>query len=213
MERRRQIKLNLLTYRLLKQHGAKTLCYRVIVLTLLIFSVYHYVKYLSEQKYLDKKAHEIVSAANAHTQTEQILALRDYVRLNVTSAGLNLNDKRPFLRDSAKRTLEKGKGFCGEATRTFVCLSRQLGIEAQRINLYGKYPHVVAEVELNTGEQFFVDCTRTPDGTTMFDLLITLKQLMSDPKYGYTYYSTIHLRRIGLYKILKGLRLRITFIS
>jgi hypothetical protein len=178
-----------------------------------MFSGYELYNYLSEQKYLDKKAHEIVSAANAQTQTEQILALRDYVRLNVTSAGLNVNDKRPFLRDSAKRTLETGKGFCGEVNRTFICLSHQLGIKAQRINLYGKNPHVVAEVELNTGERFLVDSQRSPDGTTMFDQLITLNQLMSDQKYGYTNYSTIHLRRLSLQTIFEGLKLRNTFIS
>lgn len=208
-----KIQLNPIIERLLKYKSPKTLCYRLVVLVLLMFSVYHYVNYILEQRYLDKKAHEIIAIANAQTQTEQILALRDYVRLNVTSAGLNLNDKRPFLRDSAKRTLETGKGFCGEVSRTFICLARQLGINAQRINLYGKNPHVVAVVELDTGERFLVDSQRAPDGTTVFDEPITLNQLMSDPKYGYTNYSTIHLRRLGLGNFFTSLNLRITFIS
>src|ERR1044071_9594060 len=143
----------------------------------------------SERKFLQAVAREIVGRLGRSDTREQVIALRDYLRANVTYEGAAYDD-RPFFRDSAAETLRSGKGYCGEVTRTFICLADAVGIRAQRINLWGKEPHVVAEVELGPDDRVIVDCQSPPK----IDSLERLDDVMSSLQY--TDYYTLNLRRL-----------------
>jgi Transglutaminase-like superfamily len=144
-----------------------------------------------ERWYLQEVTHAIVKDAGAKTTEEKVLALRGYIRKNVEFRNAPTND-RPFLRATAAETLQSGKGYCGEVSRTFICMARVLDIRAQRINLYGKKPHVVAEAELSDGQNVIVDCQNPPHiaGLEPLDKVM----LRGD----YDDYSTLNVRRLGL---------------
>jgi transglutaminase-like putative cysteine protease len=151
--------------------------------------------YRQDQSWLKKKAAEIVNVAGASTQEEEITALRDYIRLHVRYEGVDQNN-RPFLRDSAREVLESGRGWCGEATRAFICLARERGIRAQRVNLYGTINHVVAEVLTGPDREVLVDVQDNPDTNPLLDQeKFTVHQIDNDPRSPFTDYSNIHLRR------------------
>src|SRR5207253_1417777 len=124
--------------------------------------------YRSEQQWLRDKAADIVGGAHATTAAEEVVALRDYVRKHVRYEGVDAND-RPFLRASARETLESGRGYCGEAIRAFICLARQRGIQAQRVNLYGPINHVVAEVQTGPDREVLVDVQDNPQTNPILD--------------------------------------------
>jgi hypothetical protein len=112
-------------------------------------------------------------------------------------------DDRPFLRASAAETLQSGKGYCGEVTRAFIRMADAVGIRAQRINLYGKINHVVAEVELKPGERVIVDSQNPP----LLPDLDTLDHVILRPEY--TDYSTLNLRRLRLSWLVSRIKLEI----
>src|SRR5215471_2274501 len=112
-------------------------------------------------QYIKSVAEEIVQKANAFDNRARVIALRDYLREHVKYQGASEED-RPFLRASAADTLRSGRGFCGEVTRAFIRLADAVGIRAQRINLYGRLNHVVAEAELRPGERVLVDSQNPP---------------------------------------------------
>lgn len=145
--------------------------------------------------YVTRTARQVIQQAGARTTTEKVVALRDYLRQHVTFTGA-AHDNRPFLRDPAGVTLRTGKGYCGEVTRAFICMAHAVGVPAQRINLYGKQPHVVAEAELGPRNRVVVDCQRPPTVPE----LVPLDRLILQPEWDD--YSTLNVRRLHLSRIL-----------
>jgi len=141
-----------------------------------------------ESRYVAAMAQNIVRQANASDQTSTIIALRDYLRRNVTREGYPVVG-RPFLRDTAAYALSTGKGRCGESTRAFINMAESLGMHAQRLYVEGlPLEHVVALVRLNDGRQVLVDSTDQP----YIQNLAELNQLQ---QYHFNYYSSINMHR------------------
>jgi hypothetical protein len=133
-------------------------------------------------------AENIVRQANATDTTSKIVALRDYLRHNVTRENYPV-EGRPFLRDTAAYALQTGNGRCGEATRAFVNMAESLGIHSYRLYVEGlPLEHVVALVRLSDGRQLLVDSTDRP----YIQDLLELNQL---PQYHFNYYSSINMHR------------------
>jgi len=172
--------------------------YWTIVVLSFLLSGYYVLVYSQEQDELALIARDIVNAASASSKVEQVLALRSFIRKHVRPDGLEI-EGRPFLRASAREILETGKGFCGEATRTFICLAHHLGIEAQRVNLYGRLNHVVAEVELEPERWVLVDVQEN-DGTNGFldRKWWGINEVLLDDDSPFMDYSNLHLRRLPL---------------
>ena len=173
-----------------------------IVFSLLAISGYCFLRHYREQQWLAAKANEIVERAGAKTRREQVMALRDYLRRNVRYENA-LHDARPFLRDSARTTIESGRGYCGEATRAFINLAAPLGFEAQRVNLYGRVNHVVAEVEIDPGTSILVD----PQENSSTNPYLDARDRSVDEVVGCTDslfqdYSNIHLRRLPVISMI-----------
>src|SRR5262245_51157167 len=152
-------------------------------------------------RYVKSLAEEIVQKANAHDNRARVIALRDYIREHVRFQGAPEED-RPFLRASAAETLRSGRGYCGEVTRAFIRLADAVGIRAQRINLYGRLNHVVAEAELSPGNRVLVDSQNPPQLRDME----TLEQVMLNPDYDD--YSTLHLRRLHINWLVSRVKLQ-----
>lgn len=152
-------------------------------------------------RFVRRLALQVVREARASTPREQVIALRDYIRAHVTHEGVPL-DGRPFLRASARETLLSGKGYCGEVTRTFICMAGALGMRAQRINLWGKAPHVVAEVELAPKERVVVDCQNPP----AIPDLEPLDKVILRPEYDD--YYTLNLRRLRIAWIFSRVKMQ-----
>lgn len=156
----------------------------------------------AEDAYVHAVAERVVRDAHATAPREQVVALRDYVRAHVTWEGApGENDPRPFLRATAEETLRSGVGYCGEDSRLFINLARSMGIEAQRVNLYGRVMHVVAEVELVPHERLIVDAQSPP----MIDGLEPLDQVILRPEFDD--YYTLNLRRLHLGWLVSRVRL------
>jgi hypothetical protein len=159
-----------------------------IFLVTLAFGISEAVSQHRESRYVAEMAQRIVRQANVSDETSTILALRDYLRHNVTRENYPV-EGRPFLRDTAAYALQTGNGRCGEATRAFVNMAESLGIHAYRLYLEGlPLEHVVAIVRLNDGRQILVDSTDRP----YIQDLIELNQL---EQYHFNYYSSINMHR------------------
>lgn len=149
------------------------------------------VRQYREGQYVKAIAKEIVQKAGAVDNRSRVIALRDYLRERVTFREAR-HDDRPFLRATAAETLRSGKGYCGEVTRAFINMAAAVGVQAQRINLYGGANHVVAEAELRPGEEALVDSQNPPHVRD----LEPLDQVILRPEYND--YSTLNLRRLRL---------------
>jgi len=149
-------------------------------------------------------ASRVVTAAHATNRREQVIALRDYIRANVTYVGAPASDdERPFLRATALETMESGLGYCGEDSRAFINLADAVGIPAARVNLYGSNPHVVALADLGPSEQVVVDAQNPPhiaDLETLDHAMVT---------HGYDDFSTLNLRRLHLGWLFSRVKLTI----
>lgn len=144
-----------------------------------------------DSRYVRSIAWEVVQKTHTADPRSRVIALRDYLRANVSFQGLP-SDGRPFLRDGAADTLRSRRGYCGEVSRTFICLASALGIRAQRINLYGKLSHVVAEAEIGQDDKVIVDCQNPPEIAD----LEPLDKVILRPEYDD--YYTLNLRRLHL---------------
>ncbi|MFN7948466.1 MAG: transglutaminase-like domain-containing protein [Blastocatellia bacterium] len=144
-----------------------------------------------DSQYVRSVASRVVQEANAADAQAKVIALRDYLRRHVRYQEA-ATEGRPFLRDSAADTLRSGKGYCGEVSRAFIVMADTVGIRAQRINLYGKAQHVVAEAELAPGNRVIVDCQNPPQIAD----LEPLDQVIQRPEYDD--YYTLNLRRLHL---------------
>jgi hypothetical protein len=155
----------------------------------------------NNNRYIKSVAEDIVQKAKANDNRARVIALRDYLREHVSYRDASEED-RPFLRASAAETLRSGQGYCGEVTRAFIRLADAEGIRAQRINLYGRLNHVVAEAELSPGNRVLVDSQNPPQVRD----LETLEQVMLRPDYDD--YSTLHLRRLHLNWLVSRVKLQ-----
>jgi hypothetical protein len=157
-----------------------------------------------EQRFVSVLAQDIVRTAGARTDLERVIALRDYLRANVSHVGAPKGDNdRPFLRATTSETIKTGLGFCGEVSRAFINLAWALGIPAQRINLYGPKMHVVAEVELQHRQRLVVDAQNPPQ----IEELESLDRVMTRPDYDD--YYTLNLRRLHLGWLVSRIRFEI----
>ena len=160
----------------------------VAIFVTLAFGISEAVSQRRESRYVAAMAQNIVRQANASDETSTIIALRDYLRRNVTRDSYPVR-RRPFLRDTAAYALQTGQGRCGEATRAFVNMAESLGIHAYRLYVEGlPLEHVVALVRLNDGRQLIVDSTDRP----YIQDLVELNQL---GRYHFNYYTSINMHR------------------
>lgn len=173
---------------------------------LAIFAVWQAIHQIQEDSRLRQIAESIVSQAGAATQQQKAVALRDFLRKNVTYQGVSIAG-RPFLRATALETINSGKGYCGEVTRAFIGLARTVGVQAQRINLYGKENHVVAVADLGDGESTIIDCQHPAHIVE----LQTLDKVMLMPEF--SDYSTFNFRRIGLGWLFPRLKVNIGWLT
>jgi hypothetical protein len=146
--------------------------------------------------YYRSLAREIVDSAGARTRREQVRALRDDLRARIAQEGLD-PDRRPFLRPSARQTLESGRGYCGETCRAFIRLAGALGLRTQRVNLYGRHDTVVVEMFLGPTTSYLVDPHPDPVSNPYFDARDrTLDQVLLPPEPFAEDYSNINVRRV-----------------
>jgi hypothetical protein len=166
----------------------RTYAFFAIVLALTAVGVSEAISQNRESRYVRNVAQTITSQAQASDTMSTVVALRDYLRSNVSrkyypAAG------RPFLRATAAEALRTGKGRCGESTRAFINMAESLGIHAQRLYLEGQREHVVALVSLD-GRQIIVDSDERP----YFQDLEDFNQLAQHPQF--KYYSSINAHRL-----------------
>src|SRR5262249_44746215 len=76
-----------------------------------------------QQYWLEEQALFAVMKRPTRSPRDEVMALRDHVRKMVRPDKLDRED-RSFFRSSAKDILESGEGYCGDATRVFICLAR-----------------------------------------------------------------------------------------
>jgi transglutaminase superfamily protein len=145
----------------------------------------------ADARYVRSTATAVIEKSGASTPGECVIALRDYLRANITFRGAP-SLHRPFLRATAADTLRSRRGYCGEVTRAFICMASTAGVRARRINLYGSKPHVVAEAELAPGRKVIVDCQNPP----RIAGLERLDQVIRRPEF--EDYSTLNLRRLHI---------------
>lgn len=178
------------------------IAYWLIVAAALVMSVFEAYRQIREDHYISDLAGRIVSRAGAVTPRERIIALRDHIRKTVRYEEAPYHN-RPFLRATAAETLQSGEGYCGEVTRAFINLARAVDIRAQRINLWGSLPHVVAEAEITRGDNVIVDCQYPP---TIKDLE-KLDRVILRPEFDD--YYTLNLRRLRLNWMMTRVRTRL----
>lgn len=168
----------------------------IVVALCVVSSLYFLLQYRCDQAWIRGKVLTILPQDRPLTHQEQILVIRDYVRAHVSCEGVDIDD-RPFLRASARETLETGKGYCGEAARAFICLANSIGINARRVNLIGRINHVVVEVEMTPDRWVVVDPMHLPETNAIIDRKAwTVEQLVSDSTSPFSDYSTINMRRV-----------------
>jgi hypothetical protein len=156
---------------------------------------------IRDARYVHAVALEVVTKAGAVTDRDRIIALRDYLRTHVDYLGLR-GSARPFLRDGAAETLRSGKGYCGEVSRAFIVMAHELGIRAQRVYLYGKSSHVVAEAEVSPNNYLIVDALFKP---SIVDLE-PLDRVILRPVYAG--YYTVNIHRLHVDWLVLRLKLK-----
>ena len=160
-----------------------------LALALLSLAVAEAVKQKREDDFLRSRAREALGGASADNFDARLTALRDYVRARVHNVDFPARG-RPFFRDTAADTLRTGKGRCGEASRVFVNLARESGINAQRLYLDGARPHVLTIVRTDDGRRLVVDAYESP----YVPEVEPIERLLSHPEF--TSYSTLGFRRM-----------------
>jgi hypothetical protein len=178
----------------------KRLVFLSVVGLFCLLGFYQLILQIQDQRYVASVARQIISDSKATDTRSKVLALRDYLRTHISFHDAPTDD-RPFLRDSAADTLRSGKGYCGEDTRAFICMAASVGIPAQRINLWGKRAHVVAEADLGNGDRVLVDGQNPPQIAD----LESLDQVILRPEYDD--YYTLNLRRLGMSHFVSRIKL------
>jgi hypothetical protein len=154
----------------------------------LVFGISEAISQRRENLYVAEMAQQIVRQAHASDDLSVIVALRDYLRHNVTANNYPVAG-RPFFRDTAAYALQTGQGRCGESTRAFINMAESLGIHAQRLYLEGELEHVVALVTLRDGRQLIVD-------SIDFPYFLNVEEFHPGAQFpDFNYYSSINLHR------------------
>lgn len=179
---------------------------RCVVAVCLVMCVYEYRAQMEARRFVRRVALEVVAAANATDSRSKVLALRDYLRAHVSFKGVP-QEGRPLLRDTAAETLRSGRGWCGEVSRAFICMAKEVGVEAQRVNLTGQQLHTVAEAEISLGERVIVDSQNPP---AIADLE-PLESVILRPEYAD--YYTVNLERLRLRWLIGRISLRTGFLT
>jgi len=160
-----------------------------LALALLSLAVAEGLSQKREDDFVNSQAREALRGVTTDSFDARLTALRDYVRARVRNVNFPARG-RPFLRDTAADTLTTGKGRCGEATRAFVNLARESGINAQRLYLDGARPHVLAVVRTGDGRKLVVDAYESP----YVPETEPLERLLDHTEF--TSYSTLGFRRM-----------------
>jgi hypothetical protein len=167
----------------------RSLVFYLALLAALSLGVTQVVKQYQETRFINQAARQAVPETPGKDTRATVLALRDYIRQNVTRA--NYRSKgRPLLRDTAAETLKRGTGGCGEVTRVFINMAAAVGIPSQRLYLDGSRNHVVALVKLNDGKQILVDSLDFP----YLDEIEELQQVRQHREFNH--YSSFNQRRL-----------------
>jgi hypothetical protein len=174
----------------------------VVVLLSITMCVVESVRQNMATAFVSSVAWAVVNDAKAIDSRSRVIALRDYLRKNVTYDGAPV-EERPFLRATASETLLSRKGYCGEVTRAFIRMAAAVGVRAQRINLFGKRMHVVAEAELSPGNNVIVDSQNPPH----IEELENLDRVILRAEYDD--YSTLNLRRLKLNWLVSRIKLNV----
>jgi hypothetical protein len=159
--------------------------------------LFYLARFYRDRAWLADLARDVTAKAGAVTPSERALALRDYLRRTVTYHGAE-HDDRPYLRSTARETIESGKGYCGESTRALLALAREVGVRGQRVNLYGdRLNHVVAELEFEPGKLVLVDAQDCPEFNAYFDARDrSLDEAIGASDAWFRDYSNINVRRV-----------------
>jgi hypothetical protein len=180
----------------------------IVMTACLVFAASDLVRYHRDDVYVRGVAEKVVREAGATDTKSKVVALRDYLRSHVDNEGLAGDGSgRPFLRSGAADTLRTGKGLCGEVSRAMIVMASDVGIRAQRVNLYGQLQHVVAEVEIAPHQYVIVDAQNPPQ----IEDLETLDKVILRPEYDD--YSTLNLRRLHLQGFVPRLKLDMSFLT
>jgi hypothetical protein len=161
----------------------------VAVSALVALGIFQSVKQYREAKYVNQVAQQVTTRAGSKDTLGTVVALRDYLRQNVTRKGFPAFG-RPVLRNTAAETLASGKGRCGESTRAFINMAGSLGIRARRLYLEGRRSHVVALVTLDNEQQVIVDSSDRP----YFPDLEPLANVLGHAEFDY--YTSFNPHRI-----------------
>ena len=153
------------------------------------------VRQYREDLYVQAAAREAISETTSPDIALKVAAIRDFIRGRIKSENFSSRN-RPFLRDSAAESLEKGRGRCGEATRLFVNMASAVGISAHRLYLEGRKPHVVAVVKAEDGRKLVIDSTDRP----YVPEIVSFESLQQDSQF--TAYSTFGFRRLSILRSL-----------
>lgn len=182
--------------------------FRALLAVSLVMAGYELIRQWIEYREIREIAERVVFRAGAQDNRSRVIAIRDYLRSEVTHLDAPfLDEDRPFLRATALETLNSGKGYCGEVSRTFINMASAVGIPSQRINLYGKNIHTVAEAELAPGQTVIVDALDTPQ----IQDLETLEQVMMRPEY--LDYYTLNLRRLRITWFIRRIKTEIGVLT
>jgi len=174
---------------------------RALPLLFLLLAAFEGTLSLFDARFVAARARAVVAAAQAVTAREKVLALRGYIRSHVSKEGYP-QEGRPFLRATAGEVLRSGKGWCGEDTRLFICMAAAVGVPAQRINLYGRLQHTLAEAEIGPHERAVVDCFNPP----IVKDLEPLDRVILRPEYDD--YFTLNLRRLQVQWLVTRVKLQ-----
>src|SRR5437879_7969989 len=93
-----------------------------LILALLLLGALESARQLDDTRYVTAVARAVIQKTGASTPRARVIALRYYVRPNVSFAGAPYGH-RPFLRATDGDTLRSGPGYCGEASRTFISMA------------------------------------------------------------------------------------------
>jgi hypothetical protein len=176
-----------------------------LIIVALLLGVYEVVRQALDVRYVKAIARDVLRDVPSDNRS-RVIALRDYIRKHVKFEGAPY-DHRPFLRATAAETLKSGRGYCGEVSRAFICMAGTVGIRAQRINLYGKLQHVVAEAEIAPSKLVVVDAQNPPYVRDLESLDDVIRMPQFDDYY------TLNLRRLHVEWLVTRLKLRIGVLT
>lgn len=111
--------------------------------------------WVGEVRYLRGVLRAIVPGGRIR-EREDLVRIKNYLSSRIRYDRSRVNDPRPFLRESARRTLASGHGFCGENARVAMWLLGLGGVRAHRVYLDATFwKHILLEHRWEGGWRFF----------------------------------------------------------